>query len=260
MWVYRTGKMYTEKAIVLYDYQKERKADHPREFLKGYAGVVVTDGYQVYHKLANEREDLTVAGCWSHARRAFAEAVKATKEKERRSLLATEILKKIQEIYTMDNGLRFLNNEDRMEARQKLIKPLVEAFFEWLKEIEPKLSAKTKTSDGIHYCLNQEKYLKYFLEDGAVPMDNNAAEQAIRGFCIGKKNWVMIETVNGAKASAVLYSLVETAKANKLNPYEYFKHLLEVLPEHEADQTDDYLEELFPWSESLPAECHKQLQ
>lgn len=259
MWVYRTGKMYTEKPIILYDYQKERKADHPREFLKEYAGVVVTDGYQVYHTLADEREDLAVAGCWSHARRRFAEAVKAAPEKKRKGLLSTAILEKIQEIYTMDNALRVLSNEERVKTRQKLIKPLVEAFFEWLKEIAPMISTKTKTSDGIQYCLNQEKYLKYFLEDGEVPMDNNAAEQAIRGFCIGKKNWVMIETVNGAKASAVLYSLVETAKANKLNPYEYFKYLLEVMPEHEADQTDDYLRELLPWSGSLPAECRNQL-
>ena len=108
----------------------------------------------------------------------------------------------------------------------------MEAFFAWICEYDPAIDCTAKTSAGFQYCLNQDPYLRYFLEDGEVPMDNNAAEQAIRGFCIGKKNWVMIDTIAGAKASAIIYSIAETAKANNLNPFRYFEYLLTELPIH----------------------------
>ena len=104
-------------------------------------------------------------------------------------------------------------------------------------------------------CRRKSKRKEVFLEDGEIPLDNNAAERTIRGFCIGKKNWIMIDTISGAKASAVLYSLVETAKANNLKPYEYFKYLLEQIPEHGEFEDRSYLEDLLPWSDKLPAEC-----
>ena len=103
-----------------------------------------------------------------------------------------------------------------------------------------------------------DKVLKVFLEDGDVPMDNNAAEQSIRGFCIGKKNWVMIDTISGAKASAIAYSIAETAKANNLKTYEYFKYLLTVIPEHLDDTDRSFMDKLLPWSDELPSECRKQ--
>ena len=259
MWVYRTGKMYTEKPIILYEYQKERKADHPREFLKAFNGVLVTDGYQVYHQLANERHDLHISGCWSHARRRFSGAVKAAGDQKAKTSVASVALEKIAEIYLADNALADMTPEQRLKSRQLTVKPLVEAFFAWLKELYPQIPAKTKTGSGFSYCLNQERYLKYFLQDGEVPIDNNAAEQTIRPFCIGKKNWVMIDTIDGAKASAVIYSLAETAKANHLNPFRYFEFLLTRILEHMDDTNLSFLEDLAPWSEALPAECRKQL-
>ncbi len=105
--------------------------------------------------------------------------------------------------------------------------------------------------------LNQEKYLKVFLDDGELPMDNNAAEQSIRGFCIGKKNWVMIDTVAGAKSSANIYSIAETAKANNLKPYDYFEYLLTEIPRHLDDTDRAFLDDLLPWSPNLPANCRK---
>ena len=108
------------------------------------------------------------------------------------------------------------------------------------------------------HCLNQEKYLKVFLDDGEVPMHNNAAEQSIRGFCIGKKNWVMIDTVAGAKSSAIIYSIAETAKANNLKPYEYFEYLLTEIPKHMEDKDYSFCEALLPWSPALPERCRKQ--
>ena len=257
MWVYRTGRMYTECQIVLYEYQKTRNASHPREFLKDFSGVCVTDGYQVYHTVEEEREDLKIAGCWSHARRRFDEAVKAlpkTKQKDSRAYLA---LTMIQAIYREEKLLKDLPAEERMIRRQLNVKPLVEAYFVWVRENLPKVPQKSKTWEGFNYSLSQEKYLKVFLDDGEVPMDNNAAEQSIRGFCIGKKNWVMIDTIAGAKSSAIIYSIAETAKANNLKPYDYFEYLLTEIPKHLDDTDRSFLDDLLPWSPSLPENCRK---
>ena len=237
MWVYRTGRMYTDSQIVLYEYQRTRNASHPREFLKDFSGVCVTDGYQVYHTIEGEREDLKIAGCWFHARRRFDEAVKAlpkARQKDSRAYLA---LTMIQAIYREEKQLKELPAQERQNRRQLSVRPLVEAYFTWVRENLPKVPPKSKTWEGFNYSLNQEKYLKVFLDDGEVPMDNNAAEQSIRGFCIGKKNWVIIDTVAGAKSSAIIYSIAETAKANNLKPYDYFEYLLTELPKH-LDDTD----------------------
>ena len=257
MWVYRTGRMYTECQIVLYEYQRTRNASHPREFLKDFSGVCVTDGYQVYHTVEEEREDLKIAGCWSHARRRFDEAVKAlpkAKQKDSRAYLA---LTMIQAIYREEKLLKDLPAGERMIRRQLSVRPLVEAYFVWVRETLPKVPQKSKTWEGFNYSLNQEKYLKVFLDDGEVPMDNNAAEQSIRGFCIGKKNWVMIDTIAGAKSSAIIYSIAETAKANNLKPYDYFEYLLTEIPKHLDDTDRSFLDDLIPWSPGLPENCRK---
>ena len=257
MWVYRTGRMYTDCQIVLYEYQKTRNTSHPREFLNDFSGVCVTDGYQVYHTIEGEREDLKIAGCWSHARRRFDEAVKAlpkAKQKDSRAYLA---LTMIQAICREEKQLKDLPAEERKNRRQLSVKPLVEAYFAWVRENLPKVPQKSKTWEGFNYSLNQEKYLKVFLDDGEVPMDNNAAEQSIRGFCIGKKNWVMIDTIAGAKSSAIIYSIAETAKANNLKPYDYFEYLLTEIPKHLDDTDRSFLDDLLPWSPNLPANCRK---
>ena len=257
MWVYRTGRMYTERQIVLYEYRKTRNASHPREFLKDFNGVCVTDGYQVYHTIEGEREDLRIAGCWSHARRRFDEAVKALPKQKQKDSRAYLALTMIQAIYREEKQLKDLPAGERRNRRQLSVKPLVEAYFTWVRENLPKVPPKSKTWEGFNYSLNQEKYLKVFLDDGEVPMDNNAAEQSIRGFCIGKKNWVMIDTIAGAKASAIIYSIAETAKANNLKPYDYFEYLLTEIPKHLDDTDRSFLDDLLPWSPSLPANCRK---
>ena len=257
MWVYRTGRMYTERQMVLYEYQRSRNASHPREFLKKFSGICVTDGYQVYHTIEGEREDLRIAGCWSHARRRFDEAVKALPKAKQRDSRAYLALTMIQAIYREEKQLKELSLQERQNRRQLSVRPLVEAYFLWVRETLPKVPQKSKTWEGFNYSLNQEKYLKVFLDDGEVPMDNNAAEQSIRGFCIGKKNWVMIDTVAGAKSSAIIYSIAETAKANNLKPYDYFEYLLIEIPKHLDDTDRSFLDDLLPWSPNLPANCRK---
>ena len=257
MWVYRTGHLSTNHPIVLYEYQKTRNASHPREFLKNFKGVCVTDGYQVYHTIENEREDLTIAGCWAHARRRFDEALKAMKKSEQKTCTANKALIMIQAIYREEGKLKDLSSKERYEQRQLIVKPLVEAYFTWVYKTEPHVLRASKTHKGLQYSINQEKYLMAFLSDGEVPIDNNAAERTIRGFCIGKKNWVMIDTIAGAKSSAIVYSIAETAKANNLKPYEYFNYLLTEIPEHLDDTNTSFIEDLLPWSDKLPKECKK---
>ena len=255
MWVYRSGHLYQNRQIVLYEYQQTRNTSHPREFLKGYDGICVTDGYQVYHTLEKELEELTIAGCWVHCRRRFDEALKLIPKSCQKESNAFLLMKQIQAIYREEGKLKDLSSDERLKQRQVVIRPLVDAFFAYLKTI--KVSKKDKFGAAVGYALNQEKYLRVFLTDGDVPIDNNASERAIRGFCIGKKNWQMIDTINGAKTSAIIYSIVETAKANNLKPFNYVQYLLEEIPQHMDDRDCSFLKDLLPWSEKLPAEIRK---
>ena len=257
MWVYRSGFMYRDRQIILYEYQKTRNASHPREFLRDYTGICVTDGYQVYHTLEKERENLKIAGCWVHCRRRFNDALEVIPKAHRKESILHLIMKQIQAIYREEGKLSDFSTEDRLMQRQLVVKPLVDAFFAYLKQNEPKIPKNGKIREAFTYALNQESYLKVFLEDGDVPIDNNASERAIRGFCIGKKNWEMIDTVNGANSSAIIYSIAETAKANNLKPFDYFEYLLTEIPKHVDDKNTDFLAELLPWSDMLPENIRK---
>lgn len=258
MWVYRSGHLYTDKQIVLYDYHKTRNSSHPREFLSNYSGICVTDGYQVYHTIEKECEDLQIAGCWVHARRKFDEALTVIPKAHRNKSDAFLVIKQIQAIYREEGKLNELSSEERLTQRQLVIKSLVDALFAYLKKMEPTVPASGQLRKAYTYILNQEKYLCVFLGDGEVPIDNNASERAIRGFCIGKKNWQMIDTINGAHSSAIIYSIAETAKANSLKPYDYFVYLLEEIPKHMDQEDRTFLEDLLPWSENLPEGIGKQ--
>ena len=167
------------------------------------------------------------------------------------------IMKQIQAIYREEGKLKDLLPDERLKQRQVIIKPLVDALFVYLKQNEPAVPKSGKLHDGFTYILNQERYLRVFLEDGEVPMDNNASERAIRGFCVGKKNWQVIDTINGAKSSAIIYSIAETAKANNLKPYEYFEYLLTEIPKHVDEKDRSFLEDLLPWSNKLPENIRK---
>lgn len=257
MWVYRSGYMNPEKQIILYEYQLTRNASHPREFLKEFKGICVTDGYQIYHTLEKEKEDLTIAGCWVHMRRRFEQAWEVISKEARKGTISYMDMKQIQAIYREEGKLKELHSKERLEQRQAIIKLLVDAFFVYLKQNQTEVPGSGKLHDAFTYALNQEKYLKVFLGDGEVPIDNNASERAIRGFCVGKKNWQMIDTINGAKTSAMIYSIAETAKANNLKPYDYFEHLLEELPKHMEDTDRSFLKELLPWSDKLPKHIRK---
>jgi len=256
MWVHRSGKAYQD-AIILYDFQKTRGSEHAAVFLSGFTGTCVSDGFSAYQKLDREIAEITFAGCWAHGRRRFVEAIKALKDKSKATgTIAEGALRQIAAIYKLNNELEDKPPDEKLKGRQLIIKPLVEAFFAWTKEQQSSLLPKGKTAEGLDYIINQEKRLKVFLDNPDVPMDNNATEAALRGFVIGRNNWKMIDTIDGAKASAIIYSITETAKANKLNPYKYLNHLLTVIPQHMDDKNLVFTEDLLPWSKNLPEECY----
>lgn len=180
-----------------------------------------------------------------------------------RQSIAYQALQKIGVFYNADTESKTLDSKERLKVRQEKLAPLVDDFFTWAKEqldlgtVPP----KSKTAAGLRYCLNQESYLRVFLTNGDIPIDNSASERAIRTFCIGKKNWMFHNSANGATASALIYSISETAKLNNLRPYYYFKYnLLEELPKICKEETIDFtkMDDLMPWSKNLPEECKKQ--
>lgn len=266
MWVHVTGELSPVPKIIVYEYQKTRHSDHPKEYYKNYEGILVTDGLEQYHKIARELKGLTNANCYAHARRHFTNALKAIgkgNEKAIKSSIAYEALLRIATIYKLEGNLKDLSVEDRLKHRQASIKPLVEEFFAWLKTVQSNRAVipKGETAKGIQYCLNHEEYLKVFLTDGEVSIDNSASERALRNFTLGRKNWMTINTIRGAQASAVIYSITETARANNLNVYYYIKHLLTYLPtmiDEDGNIDQSELESLMPWSKSLPSDCYSK--
>lgn len=265
MWVYITGEHDNSgKKIVLYDYCRTRSTEHLREFLSSYKGILVSDGYQSYHTFSEE-QSLTSAGCWTHCRRRFVNAIKAAKkdlpEEALKNSIAYQALARISAIYKLDGSWKERTSEYRMEHRQRILKPLVDEYFDWVKEQIKTCNVlpKSETGEGLSYSINQEKYLRAFLDNGDIPIDNSACERAIRPFCVGRKNWNVIDTVEGAQASAIVYSIAETAKANNLKPYQYFKYLLTELPERISRKKDSTfsLDDLMPWSPKLPMSCRK---
>ena len=266
MWVHLTGELSPVPKIVIYEYQKTRHSDHPKTYYKDFNGIVMTDGLEQYHKLVRELDGVTNANCLAHARRHFANAIKALGKGNPEAVKASvayKALVRIGAIYDLENALKNLSPEERLRERQKSIRPLAEEFFAWVKETlsDKKVLPKGETAKGLQYCLNQEEYLKVFLTDGEVPIDNSACERALRNFTIGRKNWVTINTIRGAQASAIIYSITETARANNLNVYYYVKHLLTELMQMKADNGNieqSKLEPLMPWSKELPEDCYSK--
>ena len=265
MWVYITGEHDDSgKKIVLYDYCRTRSTEHLREFLSSYKGILVSDGYQSYHTFSKE-QSLTSAGCWTHCRRRFVNAIKAAKkdlpEEALKNSIAYQALARISAIYKLDGSWKERTSEYRMEHRQRILKPLVDEYFDWVKEQIKTCNVlpKSETGEGLSYSINQEKYLRAFLDNRDIPIDHSACERAIRPFCVGRKNWNVIDTVEGAQASAIVYSIAETAKANNLKPYQYFEYLLTELPERISRKKDSTfsLDDLMPWSPKLPMSCRK---
>ncbi|MCQ2452885.1 MAG: IS66 family transposase [Oscillospiraceae bacterium] len=259
MWVYRTGEYNTEKPIILYDYESGRAAANAIKFLGSFKGYLECDAYGGYRSIDRNNENISVCCCWAHARRRFSDAVKAYGKTTPgvQDTLAYRALEKIAAIYNADEKFKKLSPDERKKRRQTTVKRRVDAFFAWAKEHQCDTGKQDKTWAGFSYCINNEKHLRMFLEDGEIPIDNSATERAIRPFTVFRKTWKLIDTPSGADASAVMYSIVQTAKANSLNVYKYFKLLLEEIPKHMDDTKLRFIDELLPWSPAVRDICSK---
>ena len=244
MWLYRTSGD-TEHPIVLYEYQPTRSSAHPKRFLTGYTGYLHTDGYSGYHTLSG----ITVVGCFAHLRRKFDEAVKALPPEKREGSESQKGLELINELFALEHEFEGLTPEQRKEARLERSKPKAEAFFAWAKS----LGALPKSALGkaIRYAEEQYPWLMNVYLDGRLELTNNRAERSIKPFVMGRKNWLFNNTVKGARASSVIYSIIETAKENGLKPFEYLEFLFETMP----NTTMGMLDKLLPWSPEIPDRC-----
>lgn len=250
MWLYRTGR--DGPAIVLFDYQTTRSAEHPRTFLAGFQGFLTADGHDAYEKLTG----IVLSGCWAHARRNFVQALEALPASVRKTstTLAHQGLAFCNELFDIERALADGSPEERLAIRKEKSQDVFDRFVPWLEKSRTLALPKSATGKAIGYCLNQWPKLTAFLKDGRLEIDNNRAERSIKPFVIGRKNWLFANTPKGAKASATIYSLVETAKENGLSPYDYLTYLFERLPN--IDMKDPaILDALLPWSETLPQSC-----
>jgi transposase len=248
LWLYRTGK--EGPPIILYDYQETRAGENPKKFLNGFKGYLSVDGYAGYNKVP----DVTLVGCWAHARRGFSDALKSLPANSIKPVTATEGLNFCNQLFAVERKLKELGSEERYNERLKQSKPVLDAFLSWLKIQEQKVLPKSALGKAINYCLNQWDKLVVFLKDGRLEIDNNRSERSIKPVVIGRKAWLFANTPRGARASAIIYSIVETAKANGLNPYYYLRYLFEQLPN--MDMTDENaLDKLLPWSTTIPVNC-----
>ena len=240
MWVYGSGAdspmvHHLDKPIVLYDYQRSRSGQCARDFLQHYSGYLQVDGYVGY-----EQTGATLVGCWAHARRKFVECQKAQKSKSGKAQMALSL---IQTLYGVEKRIQDKTPDEKYQARQQQAKPIIEKYRAWLDKSARQVPPKSAMGQAIAYSLNQWGKLIRYLEDGSLDIDNNFAERQIKPFVIGRKNWLFANTGRGAQSSANLYSIIQTAKVNGLEPYRYIQHCLTELPKDNIN-----LESLLPWN------------
>jgi transposase len=242
MWVRVAGP--PRQRIILFDYDASRSSEVAARLLEGAHGVIQSDGYSAYDQVAKQY-GLLHCGCIAHARRKFFEAIKALPKKEQKSATAAhEAVRRIDELYKIERESSLLGDAERALVRQEKALPLLESLRAWATDLELQTLPSGKLGKALAYLLKQWPKLIRYAEDGQVAIDTNLAENAIRPFALGRRNWLFADTVSGAKASAHLYSLVQTARANELEPYAYLRRLFTELP---AAQTIEQIEALLPW-------------
>ena len=246
IWAYASSKR-SPRQIRYFRYEASRKGACAEEVLKGFSGVLVTDGYSGYNVVSK----VTRAGCWAHMRRKWLEAM--PKEATKENSLAAKGLDYCSRLFELEREYEDLPDAERQRQRQLRSRPIAEEYYAWLETL---FKPSGKLKDAVTYAVNQRKYLCAFLEHGEIEISNNQVENAIRPIVVGRKNWLFSDTPDGAQASATVYTLMETAKANGLNPEKYISHLLTVLPERFAHDPKAQIDDLLPWADGLHDLCH----
>ena len=246
MWLYRTGR-YARQQLVLYEYQQTRSAEHPESFLLGYKGFLHTDGFAGYHKLPDM---IRVVGCLAHARRKFVEALTALKEEDRKGTAQERGVQYFDALFALEEKWHDLDPDERKKKREEFAKPILDELYNWAFHLNA--STKCLLGKAAHYTRSQWQWLIGYLEDGRLEISNNRAERSIKPFVMSRKSFLFANTPSGAKASAIYFSLIETAKENGLDPYRYLTWVLRTAPT--LDMTDsDQVEKLLPMN--APDEC-----
>jgi transposase len=245
MWLIRGGP--PDQPVVIFEYDASRSAAVPSRLLEGFCGTLQTDGYAGYNQVCRDN-DITRIGCWDHARRKFVDAIKgmSAKQKQCKKVSKADVaLSKIRKLYKIEGDIKSLSPDDRYAQRQQLSLPILKDLKVWLEKNISKLPKDSLTYTAMYYTLNQWDTLIRYCDDGHLMISNILAENAIRPMAVGRRNWLFSDTPKGAQGSATCYSLIETAKANGLEPYEYLHHVLKHIA---AADTVEKLEALLPWN------------
>jgi hypothetical protein len=245
LWVLRAG--VPEHPLIYYEYDPSRSGEVPKRLLRGFQGFLQTDGYEGYAAVGRE-PGIVHVGCWSHTRRKFDEALRGQRRPKKKGAKrsakeskARQALSQIQALYAIERRLKEASPEERYAARQEHSRPVMEKFRAWLDDSIDTIPPQSLTGKAMAYTLRQWPKLVRVLDDGRIPLDTNLVENNIRPFVVGRKAWLFADTMAGARASANLYSLIETAKANRIEPGRYLARLFEKLPEATLPEEIDVL-------------------
>jgi transposase len=249
MWVYSSGQ-YSKHPIRIFEYQPGRSGSYPQKFLKGFQGFLHSDAYSGYNKVPG----VARCFCWAHLRRYFVDALpKDIKSPE--ATIASQGVEYCNKLFKIERGLKDFCGEKRKIERLKQEKPVLDAFWTWVESARSQLLPKSKLAEAVNYALNHKEGLMTYLQDGNCSISNNLVENSIRPFTVGRRNWLFSGSPRGATASAVVYSIVETAKANGLNPYKYLKFIFSDLPGVQFAQHPEFLEDYLPWNLEVQQLC-----
>ena len=251
MWVIRSGREEAVQAV-FFHYARSRARKEAEKLYRGFQGYLVTDAYTGYDSL----DGICRALCWSHVRRYYIDSIPLdSRGKEISGSKGAEGREWCDRLFQIEKNLKALPSEKRLQKRQELSRPVLEGFWAWVEEASAKYTANESLKTALTYTTNQRKYLETFLEDGRIPISNNDCETSIRPFATGRKAWLFADSPAGARASGIVYTLVETAKLNHLDVFGYLCYLLESLPELDHRNHPELLEAYLPWSETLPESC-----
>ena len=252
MWVMRSAASEDIQAAFFF-YSRSRGGDNARSLLKDFQGYLITDAYSGYDKVPDVKRAL----CWSHARRYFIDSIPLDSNgKEIPGSKGAEGREYINLLFKVEDEIKNLPYEEKVQKRQDASQPILDAFWSWIEKTSAMHTTNEKLTKALGYCQNQRKYLETFLEDGRIPISNNYCEANIKPFATARRAWLFADTPRGAFANGVLYTLVESARANDLDVYEYLKHLLTEMPNNHHLENPDVIDQLLPWSEELPEQCH----
>lgn len=251
MWVMRSASSEAVQAAYFH-YSTSRGTEVARSLLGDYKGYLITDAYAGYNKAG----DYTRCLCWAHCRRYFIESIPLYNNgKEIQGSKGAEGREYINLLFKIEKEIENLTFEEKKQKRQEASKPILEAFWSWIEKTSALNTTNEKLTEALTYSINQKRYLETFLEDGRIPVSNNLCEASIKPFATARRAWLFADTPKGARANAVLYTLVETARANELDVYEYLKYLLYEMPNNDYLQHPEVLDKYLPWSAELPEQC-----